>query len=59
MAKRIKMSARGKLLHRSANRNHMLGHKSAATKREYVLQHEISGADASNVKKMLGNYNAR
>jgi len=59
MAKRIKISATGKLLRRSANRNHMLAHKSASTKREYVKEFEISAGDTSNVKKMLGNYNAR
>jgi large subunit ribosomal protein L35 len=59
MAKRIKLSATGKLLHRRANRNHMLAHKSASSKREYVKEFEISAGDTANVKKMLGNYNAR
>jgi large subunit ribosomal protein L35 len=59
MAKRIKITANGKLMHRNANRNHMLAHKSASAKREYVKEHEISSGDLANVKKMLGNYNAR
>jgi large subunit ribosomal protein L35 len=56
MAKRIKVTSTGKLLRRSANRNHMLAHKSTSAKREYVKEFEISSADTANVKKMLGNY---
>jgi large subunit ribosomal protein L35 len=56
MAKRIKLSATGKLMHRRAYRNHMLAHKQASTKREYVKEFEIAPGDASNVKTMLGNY---
>lgn len=59
MAKRIKLTARGKLLHRRAYRNHMLAHKSASTKREYVKEFEIAAGDMANVKKMLGTHNAR
>ncbi len=59
MAKRIKISGTGKLLHRKANRNHLLGHKSNTLKRTYVKEFEISAGDHANVKKMLGNYNAR
>ena len=56
MAKRIKLSATGKLMRRRAYRNHMLAHKQASTKREYVKEFEISSGDASNVKIMLGTY---
>jgi large subunit ribosomal protein L35 len=56
MAKRIKLSATGKLMRRRAYRNHMLAHKQASTKREYVKEFEISSGDASNVKTMLGTY---
>lgn len=56
IAKRIKISAGGKLMHRSAFRSHMLAHKKPATKREYVKDIEISSGDTSNVKKMLGTY---
>ncbi len=54
MAKRIKLTGGGKLMHRNANRNHMLAHKSASAKREYVKEFQISAGDLSNVKKMLG-----
>ena len=56
MAKRIKLSANGKLLRRRAFRNHMLAHKQASTKREYVKEFQISLGDTASVKKMLGNY---
>lgn len=56
MAKRIKVSATGKLMHRRAFRNHMLAHKSPAAKREYVKEFQISAGDHANVKKMLGSY---
>ena len=56
MAKRIKLSANGKLMRRRAFRNHMLTKKQSATKREYVKEYEISSGDAANVKVMLGTY---
>lgn len=56
MAKRIKLSATGKLMRRRAFRGHMLAHKSASTKREYVKEFEISSGDTANVKVMLGSY---
>ena len=59
MAKRIKTTGNGKLLHRRAMRNHLLAHKQASLKREYVKEFEISAGDLSNVKKMLGTYHAR
>jgi large subunit ribosomal protein L35 len=56
MAKRIKISATGKLMRRRAYRNHMLAHKQASTKREYVKEFEVSPGDAGNIKTMLGTY---
>lgn len=56
IAKRIKLTANGKLLRRRAFRSHMLAHKQAATKREYVKEFEIAAGDVANVKKMLGTY---
>jgi large subunit ribosomal protein L35 len=56
MAKRIKLSATGKMMHRRAFRNHMLAHKQASTKREYVKEFQISSGDAAKVKIMLGTY---
>jgi len=59
MAKRIKLSANGKLMRRRAYRSHLLAHKQASTKREYVKEFEIAAGDSKNVKKMLGTHNAR
>jgi large subunit ribosomal protein L35 len=56
MAKRIKISATGKLMRRRAYRNHMLAHKQASTKREYVKEFEVSSGDLANIKTMLGTY---
>jgi len=56
MTKRIKITGTGKLLRRSANRNHLLAHKQASLKREYVKEFEISAGDTANVKRMLGTY---
>jgi large subunit ribosomal protein L35 len=56
MAKRIKLTATGKLMRRRAFRNHMLAHKQASTKREYVKEFEVSSGDLGNIKKMLGTY---
>lgn len=56
MAKRIKISATGKLMRRRAYRNHMLAHKQASTKREYVKEFEVASGDLANIKTMLGTY---
>jgi large subunit ribosomal protein L35 len=56
MAKRIKLSATGKLMRRRAFRGHLLAHKQASTKREYVKEFQIALGDTANVKKMLGTY---
>jgi large subunit ribosomal protein L35 len=56
MAKRIKISGSGKLLRRKAFRNHMLAHKQASTKREYVKEFVVSAGDTANIKTMLGTY---
>lgn len=56
MAKRIKLSASGKMLRRKACRGHLLAHKQAKTKRTYVQEFEVSSGDAGNIKRMLGTY---
>ncbi len=54
MAKRIKLSAGGKLLRRKAYRNHLLAGKQTSLKRTYVKEFEIAAGDAKNVRRMLG-----
>ena len=56
IAKRIKVSATGKLLRRKAHRNHLFSGKQASTKRTYVKEYQVSDGDFANVKKMLGSY---
>ena len=56
MAKRIKLSASGKLLRRKAYRGHLLAHKQAKTKRTYVQEFEVAHGDAGTIKRMLGTY---
>lgn len=56
MAKRIKISAGGKLLRRKSHRSHLLAHKSASAKRTFVKDHEVAEGDAPNVRAMLGTY---
>lgn len=55
IAKRIKLSATGKMLRRKAFRGHLLTGKQASTKRTYVKEFEIAPGDAKNVKTMLGS----
>lgn len=54
MAKRVKLTASGKVLRRRATRAHKLTGKSSARKRAYTLEHAASSADSKNIKKMLG-----
>lgn len=56
MAKRIKQTGSGKLLRRRAFRNHLLEHKGASLKREYVKEFEVASGDLKTIKKMLGTY---
>ncbi len=56
IAKRIKLSASGKLLHRKAFRGHLLSHKPAAAKRTYAKEFEVASGDTTSIKKMLGTY---
>jgi len=56
MAKRIKVSAGGKLLRRKAYRGHLQAHKQTKTKRTYGQEFEVSAGDNATIKKMLGNY---
>jgi large subunit ribosomal protein L35 len=52
--KRFKVSGAGKLLRRHAMQSHNLEHKSAKRKRAFRRDHEVAGADAREVKRLLG-----
>ena len=52
--KRFKVTGAGKLLRRRAMKSHLLEKKSAKRKRSFRKDSPVSGADAKNVKKLLG-----
>ncbi|MFQ6608320.1 MAG: 50S ribosomal protein L35 [Fidelibacterota bacterium] len=53
-AKRFSFTSKGKLKKNRANRAHLLGKKSSNRKRGLRHSNQVSAADASRVKKMLG-----
>lgn len=52
--KRIKVTAKGKLLRRKAYGSHLLAKKSSARKRRYHKEYSLAGARKQNVKRTLG-----
>jgi large subunit ribosomal protein L35 len=54
MKKRVKVTARGRLLSQHAGKRHLLERKSSRLTRRLTGTKEISGADAPRVKKLLG-----
>ncbi|MGH7196176.1 MAG: 50S ribosomal protein L35 [Candidatus Saccharimonadales bacterium] len=53
-AKRIKISAGGKLIRRRSNGTHLLEKKSASRKRVISTEASIKGSVARNLKRALG-----
>ena len=53
MKKRFKVTASGKVTHRSASRGHKLSHKSAKRKRDLRKGTMIDGADARRIVAAL------
>ena len=53
-AKRIKISARGKLLRRRANGTHLLAKKTSSRKRVIATTARLKGKIANNLKRALG-----
>jgi large subunit ribosomal protein L35 len=53
VSKRFKVTATGKLLHRSSFSRHLRNRKSAAQKRRYRKYAIILGARAKKIKRML------
>lgn len=54
MAKRIRVTRNGKLVHAGAWRNHKLGKKSSKRKRNFRLDKNIVHADVTEVRRSLG-----
>jgi large subunit ribosomal protein L35 len=52
--KRFKVTGTGKLLHRRANRNHLLEHKPSTRTRRLANEEVLSAADMKKAKKLLG-----
>jgi len=52
--KRFKITGSGKLMHRRANRNHLLEHKPSTRTRRLFNEEAMSPADAKKAKKLLG-----
>jgi len=52
--KRFKVTAGGKILRRRAMKSHLLEKKSAKRKRSFRKDAPLAGADAKQVKKLLG-----
>ena len=52
--KRFKVTAGGKILRRPTMRSHNLEKKSSKRKRGFRKEREVTGADRSALKKMLG-----
>jgi large subunit ribosomal protein L35 len=53
-SKRFKITGTGKLMHRRANRNHMLEHKPSTRTRRLANEQQLSAADVKKAKKLLG-----
>lgn len=53
-AKRFRVTATGKVMRRSANKNHLLEHKSSRRKRRLTDESVISPADNRRIKRLLG-----
>lgn len=53
-AKRVKLTATGKITRRRASGNHLLAKKSKSRKRAINTAGEVTGSMAKNVKRALG-----
>ncbi|MGQ9733243.1 MAG: 50S ribosomal protein L35 [Candidatus Zipacnadales bacterium] len=52
-AKRFKITATGRVLHKKAGRNHLLSKKSSKRKRHLRRLGELTGGDAKRAKRMV------
>jgi large subunit ribosomal protein L35 len=52
--KRFRVTGTGKLMHRRANRDHLLEHKSSTRTRRLANETVMSAADTKAAKKLLG-----
>lgn len=52
--KRFRVTRNGKVLHKRMNKNHLLEKKSGSRKRRLSRGGELTGGDASKMKRLLG-----
>ena len=52
--KRFRVTGTGKLMRRRANRNHLLEHKPSTRTRRLLNEVELSSADSTRMKRLLG-----
>jgi large subunit ribosomal protein L35 len=52
--KRFKVTGTGKLMHRRANRNHLLEYKPSTRTRRLANEEQLSPSDTKKAKKLLG-----
>jgi large subunit ribosomal protein L35 len=52
--KRFKITGTGKLMHRRANRNHLLEYKPSTRTRRLANEEALAAADVKKAKKLLG-----
>jgi large subunit ribosomal protein L35 len=52
--KRFRVTGTGKLMHRRANRNHLLEHKPSTRTRRLANEEAMSPADTKKANKLLG-----
>jgi len=53
-SKRFRITGSGKIMHRRANRNHMLEHKSSERTRRLEGEVVVAKSDVKRVKRLLG-----
>lgn len=53
-SKRFRITGTGKVLHRRANRNHLLEHKASTRTRRLAGETELAPADLRRTKRLLG-----
>lgn len=51
---RVRVTKNGKVLHAHATTNHFLSKKSAARKRRFAVEGQLTGKTAKNVKLKIG-----
>ncbi len=53
-SERFRVTRNGKVMHRRQNRNHLLETKGARRKRRLARDGQLTGADAKQVKRLMG-----